>query len=312
MKKHVKSDSLSVDVINKYRQAVKTLCEEWNYHPSFISSLRNIIEVALSHYNDTISPNEKTYLILSFFMEIKKELKIRGSFSIQKKEIEKLLEGYLCKIPFHFTTQEDFIFLQKANAEFPQVESLKVSKQIPSFTFDIKNDIEVWLSNWMIRPHFAMYKDYYEHIEYKEAKFFLVDRVIEELQKQIAHRPVRRTLFQLLSYHHRYEQGIELWSLSPCDPSMLSMEEQQFFKLIRKNNSHLAIPLYMHWIERLIEKKTKKHYESSVVLLKDLQAILGDLDCPEQFQLFLFVLQKRYKGFAALQKELKQFDSRSR
>lgn len=314
MEELIKIQSLTEAANTKYKQALQTLCEEWNYHPFFISSLRGLVGEYCMLYKDNITPNQKVHLLLSLFMEIKKELKVRGSYSMQKKEIEKTLELYLCEIPFHFTTQKDLDFLMEANAEFPQVDSFKMSTEKPPhlFSFDIKNEVDDWLSKWMIRPHFARYKNYYDKIENKEAKTFLADRIIEELHKQIAHRPIRRTLFQIVSFHQRYEQGIDLWNLSPCDPLTLSMEEQQFFKLVSRYSSHLVIPLYMQWIERLIEKKTKKHYELSITLLAEVQAVMRATDSNERFQLFLQVLQKRYKGYSALQKELKQFDDKSK
>ncbi|MDQ0257994.1 hypothetical protein J2S74_005457 [Evansella vedderi] len=261
-----------------------------------------------------ISPKEsRKYapaIICYSFREIRSRMIEKGLFMLRKKKLEMLLQSTLSSFPLEVydsllneNTGWSRLFTTTINAmerEFsitlPSIKANKSSHKAISS--------QDWLNSWLVRPHFPKYKHYYESIGDKGEQKFLETKAKNKLRVQAHHPHVKRVYFSLLAYHQCYEEGMDELFRSVSDPLHLTPEEKQFLdRLLQYHHPRLRSLLH-HFIERLVERKTKQHYKEAIKYIIMLEEIYKREHLVERFHTYVKILKKRYERFSSFQKEL--------
>lgn len=287
--------------------------EEWMYHPQIEYRFRSWVESILSHAKTIVSDRHLSYIqwqmimMILIFRELRNRMVERGFYSFHRRAVEKLFIDMIQLFPLDtiysmYQNESLQSILEQTEQDFSSIKQLKLFQvNVP----DKSKDHDLWIKQWLTRPHFSKYKQYYNELSSLIEKNHLQEIVIQKLFQLQAHPPTRRTLYQIIEFHDDFIQGIAGWLHYPQDPLNLSREEQQLFSRICQEREDLAIPLYMQWAERLIEKKTSQHYKKAISLLIELKTVLTFAGNEKEFQQFIAILKKRFKGYAAFYEELK-------
>ncbi|WP_416151295.1 hypothetical protein ACM26V_10100 [Salipaludibacillus sp. HK11] len=300
--------------IDSLTATIRSYSDEWMYQSKVEHHYRKWVKSILNRVEDFVNDHPSNYhqwkliIILLLFNKLRNQLVIKGHYSFRKKEIENLLYDMLKQCPQGTLTSihENDTFhelITKAEQDFSHLKQLK---QIDLNLPDTRSN-DAWLNQWLTRPHFSKYKNYYYQLSSELEKEKVQNQVIENLFQLQAHPPTRRTFFQIIAFHKSFEHAINAWLYYPQDPLTLSREEQDVIKTIAEERSDLAIPLYMQWIEVLIEKKTSSHYQKAIFLIKELNKLMKQTGRQEEFTSFLLLLKKKYRRYVAFYEELKTY-----
>ncbi|WP_280769306.1 hypothetical protein [Salipaludibacillus daqingensis] len=302
--------------IASHSARITSFSEEWLYDPSVENRFQDWVTSVLIK-TETIVINEKSnyhqwklIMLLLIFKELRKELVQRGFYSFYRRSVEQLLSDMIQSFPSNtisslyrnVTLQK---ILEQTGQDFSNVTELKTINE-PSLKQEADHD--KWINDWLSRPHFSKYKRYYHQLTNEHEKIYLKNEVVENLFPLQTHPPTKRTLFQIYDFHEDFKLGINSWLNYPQDPLYLSREEQQLLSSLTEKRPDLAIPLYSQWIERLVEKKTTQHYKKATLFIIELKNTLKKTDNENDFPLFVTLLKKKYKRYAAFYEELRNYE----
>ncbi|MCE7794915.1 hypothetical protein K8O68_21225 [Salipaludibacillus sp. CUR1] len=316
MKKDINSciiPSLTETELNRLRQEIHSFCDQWISDASLTEKLTDWIKNITPDREDINDPlvSEKKHLVLLIyiFLEMKNFLLTLGFYTFRKHEAEKTLqkmvEQFSCQAVLD--VQQDDLhqpLIEQFNRAFP---SVKLPCYNQKKTVEEKQQHIQWLRRWLARPHFSLYKEYYNRIGSPENKEEARTYAINSLTVQISHPPTRRTLFQILTYHKEFDLGVTLLRRHRLDPLLQSIEEKNFVQEMSAQRPELTLPLYMQWIESLVEKKSAKHYKLAFVFLSGLKENMLILNQEKNWSLFLSLLQSKYNSYKAFNEELKKY-----
>ncbi|SER94095.1 hypothetical protein SAMN05518684_105210 [Salipaludibacillus aurantiacus] len=305
--------SLSETELKRLRQEIQSFCDQWISDASLTNKLPdwiNNLSLGSRDINGSLLSEKKRLVILLYiFVEMKNFLLTLGFYTFRKHEAEKTLQKMVEQVSCEtvLNVQQDDRhrpLIEQFNKAFP---SVKLPSYIQKKTAEEKQQHIQWLRRWLARPHFSLYKEYYNRIGSPEEKEEARTYAINSLALQISHPPTRRTLFQILTYHKEFDLGFTLLRRHQLDPLLQSIEEKNFVQEMSAQRPELTLPLYMQWIESLVEKKTTKHYKVAASFLSGLKENMFILNQEKNWSLFLSLLKSKYKSYKAFNEELKKY-----
>ncbi|SDZ02155.1 hypothetical protein SAMN05421736_105112 [Evansella caseinilytica] len=295
------------------------LTSDWENFAKIVSFHQNGIEqleqwLLRKRWRESLAVSEEEaavfapFVVMLSFQEIRKKTIATRFFSLRKAKLEAALQRIINDFPpapFDIIRKDRNLaplFRQLSEAMKKEFHFIFPQQEETADEAERENDQE-WLSKWAVRPHFPVYLRYYENIENKQLKSNFQKLAADMLKKQSHHPHVRRVYYRLLDYHRNYEEGIEALFHSIDDPLSLTPEEKQFIKKARDNGSYDIRVLIHHFIERFIERKTKRHYSEAINYIQLLQQDYAK-DDEGYFAAYLAALQQKYSRLASFQKEL--------
>ncbi|WP_146035934.1 hypothetical protein [Salipaludibacillus keqinensis] len=300
-------------LVESHLDQVGFFCEEWTFQPHIKLTFRDWLKEAMVGVEEVVSENNsnmnKWQLLfgLLIFQQVRKQLIHLGFYSFRKQEVENLLLSFMQTFSsdtFKSIENDEELssILKRSEQDFPL---LKQRERLECTT----TDQMTWLKQWLTRPHFSKYVQYYTALSVPNQQLQLKKEVINQLFPLQNHTPTRRTFFQIIDYHLDYDEGIRAWLYFPQDPLLFTREEQSLFKKICEHRVDLAVPLYMQWIERLIEKKSSAHYKKAHIYLKELQKMSERTNDQNRFEQYLAMIRKKYRKYSAFYEGLKQVEA---
>lgn len=164
----------------------------------------------------------------------------------------------------------------------------------------------VW-NNWLNQPNFKTYKSRVSkstEIEKQKALQFILPKLKREL-----YRPqTEATYYQIITEENLFEEGIHSLLTSNKDVTIMSPEIEKLLTKINMKHPELLLPFYHQLVERLVQKKSRVHYEEATYFIKRLKPIYEKINMPQTFDTYLKGLKKRFKTFRAFIQELNNID----
>ncbi|WP_026675445.1 hypothetical protein [Alkalihalobacterium bogoriense] len=164
----------------------------------------------------------------------------------------------------------------------------------------------IW-EKWLQQPSFQKYKRLKQQYGLGSNNQRLPS-LLNSLKQQLHNPATERLLLQLLLLEERVDETVEYFLMFEKSPLQLSEEKKQLLIMIQTRNPKAAIPIYHQFIVRLVERKTRQHYEEAVVYMKQLQSIYNTIGENDQFYEYIRQLKQLYKTYRALIQEMKTID----
>ncbi|WP_017726881.1 SWIM zinc finger family protein [Halalkalibacterium ligniniphilum] len=165
----------------------------------------------------------------------------------------------------------------------------------------------VWI-RWLHAPSFQRFQNLTKGLS-KKRRQEIVEELLPMLKQQLDQPAARMTYVRLLVSEQRYEEGLHYFLKREKDPFRMPPEKQELLSFLETRESEALLPIYHQFVVRLIEKKTRPHYEEAIIYLRKLKHIYEEHENLESFHTFLQKLKKAYKSYRALLKELKQLEA---
>ncbi|GAE31200.1 hypothetical protein [Halalkalibacter hemicellulosilyticus] len=164
----------------------------------------------------------------------------------------------------------------------------------------------VW-KRWLVTPNFQRFLQLSQHLT-KEEKQLRITHLLNTLENRLYQTESVRAYEQLLLYAQEYEQAQEHFLLNEFDPVKIRPEKKALLEAMKKERPDLAIPIYHQLIIRLVERKSRVHYQHAALAVSQLKHLYTTLDAVEKFEPFLIRLKKQYRTYKAFIEELKSFE----
>ncbi|WP_026690305.1 hypothetical protein [Alteribacter aurantiacus] len=169
-----------------------------------------------------------------------------------------------------------------------------------------KEEVDKWIDTWNTAPHAEKYKAYYRSLTNTEFQYHASKEALETLRDHRLHPGTKRVYFELLAFHEKWEQGLRDLLADEKDPLVSTPEQRSF---IKGSLRHPVSFSFLHqWIERLIEKRTRPHYQEAIHFLLVLKDAYNEQGNEDRFKIWLNVLRKKYTSYHAFRKELDRFE----
>ena len=159
----------------------------------------------------------------------------------------------------------------------------------------------------MLSPNYERFLTYIRHLT-KEEQLELVDRLLPELEKRLHHLETAKTYEKLLLTFEKYELAMRYFLQYEREPLRLRQEKEELLQALREHAPALARPVYHQFIVRLVEKKSRLHYEQAAMFIKTLQLLYKSGEERDLFSEYITKLKKTYRTYRAFVEELKQID----
>ncbi|MBU8908360.1 SWIM zinc finger family protein [Desertibacillus haloalkaliphilus] len=167
-----------------------------------------------------------------------------------------------------------------------------------------KEQIILLWNAWLQSPSYSTYlqrmKDF---ADYKEEA---LDYILPRLEEQLYVPKIEQLYYKILLNEGQTKKAIARLLTNETEPSLLSDEKKQVINYAKKSAPEQLLPLYHQFIVRLIEKKSRSHYEQAVSHMKELQLIYEQLGLSDRFHSYISQLRTKYKTYRALLQEMKK------
>lgn len=167
---------------------------------------------------------------------------------------------------------------------------------------------EIW-SSWITHPNFTIYKQRMKMNDRSPMeKENTIDYLLAKLEDQLYNMRAESVYYQILLHEHRLEKAVLTLLKREHDPFNLTKEKQQILQIAKRKTPKTVLPLYHQFVDRLIQKKSRSHYQEAVNYIKELRDIYCELQQEERYTIYINRLKKHYKSFRALIQELKKIE----
>ncbi|GAF64015.1 hypothetical protein BTS2_0907 [Bacillus sp. TS-2] len=163
---------------------------------------------------------------------------------------------------------------------------------------------QIW-DRWLQAPHFTRFEaltQFASEQQKKEIAHYLLPKLKERLFLSEALITYARIL---IDFEH-YDEAAHFFMTYEKEPFRLQKDKVKLLDLISKKRPNYAKAIYHQFAVRLIEKKTRAHYEQAVVYIQELKQLYEQTESIENFQRYLFMLRQKYKTYRAFIEELKK------
>lgn len=161
---------------------------------------------------------------------------------------------------------------------------------------------------WLQNPSFEQYKKIQATFT-NEEKLASLNYVLSILRENLLFPPIQQTYLKILTFEERHEEIVNYMLTYERQPLLLNDEKKDCLRKMEERDPQLLLPVYHQFIVRLIERKTRSHYEEAIRYIKKLQKMYQAIDKLDIFQQYLHQLMKKYQSYRALIQELKQFEA---
>lgn len=170
-----------------------------------------------------------------------------------------------------------------------------------------KNEQESIWNRWMLSPNYQRFLNYTQHLTTEE-QFELVERLLPLLEQRLDHLETAKTYEKLLLTYKKYEHAMRYFLKYEREPLRQRSEKEELLQALCKHAPVLARPVYHQFIVRLVEKKSRVHYEQAARFLRTLQTLYSSPEEQVLFREYVTRLKKKYRTYRAFVEELKQID----
>ncbi|UCZ52007.1 hypothetical protein LGQ02_14250 [Bacillus shivajii] len=264
-----------------------------------------------------LDDNESSILfsifLLHSFTQVRQQMINMGTYSFKKKKLENYIREQMnvSELPFEHIYSEWLALYTEDKRFVEQFSPYIFHQNLKSFQqLQTKDQLDHWLYTWISRPHLKKYVDLYESMNNEELINDLRSQALQLLKTRQLHDDAsQRVYMQLLCYHKEVDKGVHFFLLRVKDPLKIGIEGEQLLQMLKTESAPSAKKVMIQFIERLIEKKTKNHYEKASTFLTELQNLCKEKNELKDFYTIVQILKKRYSRYTSLQQELKRFDS---
>jgi hypothetical protein len=195
------------------------------------------------------------------------------------------------------------LFPKKKNGQYGSLQKYadEMNTAIP---ISAEEQDSIW-KRWLTAPSFNRFQTYIQHMS-SEQKHELVERLLPELEKRLHQLDVAKTYEKLLLTFEKHELAVRYLLKNERDPLKVREEKADLLHAIKKADPLLARPIYHQYIVRLVEKKSRVHYEQAAAYLKDLQSLYESVTDQIMFMDYVKRLKKLYRTYRAFIEELKR------
>ncbi|MCM3715175.1 hypothetical protein M3202_13885 [Alkalihalobacillus oceani] len=197
----------------------------------------------------------------------------------------------------------DALFPHKHQGTFgslqPFIDEMKTTLPANKKEFDA-----VW-NRWLLSPSYQRFLTFSKHYRDDELEE-LLNRLLPELKRRLHQVEAAKTFEKLLLTTKRYPLAADYFLKHERDPLRMRPEKVELLEALRRDAPAYAKPVYHQLVIRLIEKKSRLHYEQAAVLLKELKGIYEQDETLFRFADYLTKLKKMYRTYRAFIEELKR------
>ncbi|MGO4888494.1 SWIM zinc finger domain-containing protein [Anaerobacillus sp. MEB173] len=166
---------------------------------------------------------------------------------------------------------------------------------------------EIW-DSWLQHPTFTIYEQRMEMLSTHEEKEITINYLLTQLEEQLYNPSIEKVYYQILHHEKKYNDAIYSLLLRENEPHLLNEEKKKIINAAKKIEPEALLPFYHQMIERLIQKKSRTHYQDAVSYIKELKGVYHKLQKDDQFITYVERLRKQYKSYRALIQELKKIE----
>lgn len=164
----------------------------------------------------------------------------------------------------------------------------------------------IW-NRWIESPSYTRFQTYTKHLSSKEQKE-LIEQLLPKLEKRLTHLETIKTYERLLLLSENYERMMNYFLKYEREALRLTPEKEALLEALEKHAPKLAKPVYHQFIIRLVEKKSRAHYEQAVHFIKKLNKLYKTDEDRKRFIVYIKGIKKMYRTYRAFIEELKQID----
>ncbi|WP_100373552.1 hypothetical protein [Bacillus sp. FJAT-45037] len=164
----------------------------------------------------------------------------------------------------------------------------------------------VW-KRWLLQPSFQRFLSLLTHVPADE-RDALVDQLLHELKQSLHQTETVITYIRMLKEYEKYEEASAFFLIHEHDPLRLHQEKKDLLKRIEQHKPSLAKPIHHQFVIRLVEKKSRVHYEAAVGSIRTLQELYLKTDERTLFFHYLARMKKQYRTYRAFVEELKTIE----
>ncbi len=172
---------------------------------------------------------------------------------------------------------------------------------------DINSQIQAIWKSWLTRPSFQTYQTKIKSYN-KDDRKKVLSYILPLLERHHETPFTQQLYIQIVNKEQLYEEGIDFLLKHEKNPLQLSPEKERFLKGVKQHNSAQLLPIYHQFVVRLVEKKSRQHYEEAVEYLIELGHIYNELGKQDRFSDYLEQLKSTYKTYRALLQEMKKLN----
>jgi hypothetical protein len=198
------------------------------------------------------------------------------------------------------------LFPHKKNGQYGSLQKF-VDEMNTAMPMGSKEQKSIW-NRWLITPNYQRYVTYARHLS-NEQQLELIERLLPELEKRLHQLEAQKTYEKLLLAYQKFELASRYFLQYERDPTRLREEKIELLSALKEARPELARPIYHQFVVRLVEKKSRLHYEQAALYIKELQTLYSSTE--EDQALFIDYIQKlkkMYRTYRAFVEELKQID----
>ncbi|ARK31517.1 hypothetical protein [Halalkalibacter krulwichiae] len=195
------------------------------------------------------------------------------------------------------------LFPKKSSGQYGSLQKYvdEINSAIP---LSLKEQESVW-NRWLLSPNYQRFITYTRHLS-EEQQLTIVERLLPELEQRLHQLEAAKTYEKLLLSYEKFEEASHYFLRHERDAHRLREEKEELLYALKASRPDLARPIYHQFIVRLVEKKSRAHYEQAALYMKDLQEVYVSLEDQELFHTFVSKLKKMYKTYRAFIEELKR------
>ncbi|NEU29710.1 hypothetical protein GN156_02835 [bacterium LRH843] len=164
----------------------------------------------------------------------------------------------------------------------------------------------IW-DRWLLSPNYQRFLALIQHVPSAEQEK-LLDRLLPRLEQKLDQLETAKTYEKLLLKYEKFELATHYLLTYELDPLRLRPEREELLTILQEYSPHLARPIFHQFIVRLVEKKSRLHYEKAAMYLKALQTLYKQAEEDALFFDYVTKLKKMYRTYRAFIEELKQID----
>lgn len=164
----------------------------------------------------------------------------------------------------------------------------------------------VW-KNWLNQPSFLTYKNRIIKCDEKEKRQIL-DYIIPKLQADLYRPQTEATFYQIAREESLFEPAFTSLLTNKKEANIITPEIEKLLKTVMSKKPELLLPFYHQLVERLVQKKSRVHYEEAALYIRQLKTIYEKLNKHHTYNRYVLGLKQRFKTYRAFIQELKRID----
>lgn len=164
----------------------------------------------------------------------------------------------------------------------------------------------IW-KNWLNQPSFLTYKSRIKKSN-EDEKEQILQYIIPKLQADLYRPQTESTYYQIVTEEGLYEEALATLLTHKKETNVITPEIEKLLKTVTRQQPILLLPFYHQLVERLIQRKSRVHYEEAAFYIRKLKTIYEKLNNQETYNSYILGLKQRFKTFRAFIQELKKID----